>query len=298
MKNFLYLFLLGVILCLPFFRPKKKEVSLSPFKKELLITTMIEEHNIDITKLERPQEKNRVLYTTYIASPNDTLWSISRKFGINLSTIISTNNLTTNVVKPGMSLKIPNQKGIVYKVKKGESLWKIAKVFNISLNKIKEVNEISTNIIREGEKIFLPGANLTKEIAARGNSFIKPFIKPIVGQITSNFGYRFHPILERYHFHTGIDIKAPYGSSIKAASSGRVIFTGWKTGYGKCVIIKHDNTYKTLYGHLSKIFVKEGQFVEKRECVGQAGASGLTTGSNLHFEILKNNKPINPKTLL
>lgn len=286
------------MLFLPFlFKSGKNEAFLSVFKRELLVPVMIEEHNIDITKLEKKQRRNRVLYATYIVQSNDTLWSISRKFKITLSTIISANNLTTNIVKPGMSLKIPNQKGIVYKVKKGETLWNIAKAFNISLNKIKEVNEISTSIIRPGEKLFIPGVSLTKEIACFKN-FSKNFIKPIVGRITSNFGYRFHPILGRYHLHTGIDIKAPYGSSIKAASGGRVVFAGWNGGYGMCVIIKHNNTYKTLYGHLSRIFVKEGQFVKKREFIGAAGNSGLTTGNNLHFEILKNNKPINPNALL
>lgn len=298
MKNFLYLLLLGLFLFLPLLlKSGKRESFLSVFKKELLVATMIESHNIDIPKLEEKQGKNSVLYTTYIVQPNDTLWSISRKFGLNLSTIISTNNLTTNIVKPGASLKIPNQKGIVYKVKNGQTLWDIARTFNVSLNKIKEVNEISTSIIRPGQKIFLPGANLTKEISLAQN-FSDNFIKPVMGRIVSGFGYRFHPILERYHFHSGIDLKAPYGASIKAASSGRVIFAGWKSGYGRCVIIKHNNIYKTLYGHLSRIFVREGQFVEKRESIGAAGDSGLTTGPHLHFEVLKNNRPIDPRTLI
>lgn len=298
MKNFLYVLLLGLFLFLPLlFKSGKREGFLSVFKKELLVATMIESHNIDIPKLEERQGKNSVLYTTYIVQPNDTLWSISRKFGLNLSTIISTNNLTTNIVKPGTSLKVPNQKGIVYKVKNGQTLWDIARTFNVSLDKIREVNEISTSIIRPGQKIFLPGANLTKEIALAQN-FSDNFIKPIMGRIVSNFGYRFHPILERYHFHSGIDLKAPYGASIKAASSGRVIFAGWKSGYGRCVIIKHNNLYKTLYGHLSRIFVREGQFVEKRESIGAAGDSGLTTGPHLHFEVLKNNRPIDPRTLI
>lgn len=298
MKNFLYLLAGSLLLFLPIFlKSEKKEGFLGIFKKDLLVTTMIKEHNIELPIQEKKQRENGVLYKTYIAQPNDTLWSISRRFGINLSTIISANNLTTNIVRAGMSLKIPNQKGIVYKVRKGQTLWEIARLFNISLNKIKEVNEISTSLIKEGDKVFLPGANLTKEIAFAKN-FSKDFIKPIVGLITSSFGYRFHPILGGFHFHTGIDIKAPYGVAIKASSNGRVIFTGWKNGYGRCVIIKHNNTYKTLYAHLSRIFVKNGQSLTKGESVGAAGNSGLTTGSNLHFEVLKNNKPIDPRTLV
>ncbi len=289
-----------MILFLPLlFKSTRKERFLGLEKKELLAATMIENHNVDIAKLEEKQGGNKagVVYTTYIVQPNDTLWSVSRKFGLNLSTIISANNMTTNVVKPGASLKIPSQNGIVYKVLQGQTLWDIARKFDVSLNKIKEVNEISTNIIRPGEKIFLPGANLTKEIVLAQN-FSDNFIKPIMGRITSNFGNRFHPILERYHFHSGIDVKAPYGATIKVAASGKIIFAGWKSGYGRCVIVKHNNTYKTLYGHLSRIFVQQGQFVEKKESVGAAGDSGFTTGTHLHFEVLKNNRPIDPRTLI
>ncbi|MEW6482541.1 MAG: M23 family metallopeptidase [bacterium] len=298
MKNFLYISLIGFILFLPLLiKSGNKERFLGIEKKELLASLMIESHNVPIPKLEEKQSKNRVVYTTYITKTGDTLWSISRKFGLNLSTLISVNNLTTNVIKEGISLKIPSQKGIVHKVKSGQTLWDIARTFNVSLNKIREVNGISTSLIRPGEKIFLPGANLTQEIALAQN-LSDNFVKPILGRITSGFGYRFHPILRRYCFHPGIDVAAPYGSSIKSAAPGKVIFAGWKSGYGRCVIIKHNNTYKTLYAHLSRIFVHQGQLVEKKESIGAAGDSGFTTGTHLHFEVLKNNRPIDPRTLI
>jgi len=301
MKNFLYLSLICFVLFLPLFlKSERKERFVSLEKRDLLAPVMIEDHNLDITKLEEKQLApldNKITYTTYIVKPADTLYSISKKFGLNLSTIISANNLTNNVIKEGKILKIPNQKGIVYKIRQGQTLWDIARKFNISLNKIKEVNRFTTSIIRPGDVIFLPGASLTKEIAIAQN-LSDNFIKPIIGRISSGFGLRFHPILERYHFHTGIDIKAPYGAGIKASLSGRVIFAGWKSGYGRCVIIKHNNVYKTLYGHLSRIFVRQGQFVETKETIGAAGDSGLTTGSHLHFEVLKNNRPIDPRTLI
>ena len=75
---------------------------------------------------------------------------------------------------------------------------------------------------------------------------------------------------------------------------GRVSFAGWKNGYGNVVTIRHDSTYSTTYGHMSKILVKAGQSVSQSETIGKVGSTGFSTGPHVHFEMIKNGVKINP----
>ncbi len=121
------------------------------------------------------------------------------------------------------------------------------------------------------------------------------FVKPLSSyRITSNFGYRRHPVYKRTRFHSGIDLAAPTGTRISAADSGQVVFAGWRGGYGRCVIIDHHNNYKTLYGHMSRILVSTGANVRRGSIIGAVGSTGVSTGPHLHFELRKNEQPVNP----
>ncbi len=94
--------------------------------------------------------------------------------------------------------------------------------------------------------------------------------------------------------HEGIDIAAPVGTPVMAAASGRVIFAGRMRGYGKIVIIQHENHYVTVYAHDSTNLVREGQMVTCGQVIGRVGRTGHTTGPNLHFEVRHNNIASNP----
>ncbi len=120
------------------------------------------------------------------------------------------------------------------------------------------------------------------------------FIKPADGPITSGYGSRFHPILHRTKMHTGVDIGAGYGASIRAAGDGEVIMSGYMRGYGNCVIIDHGGGVSTLYGHCSSLLVSEGQTVHQGQTVAKVGSTGLATGPHLHFEVRRNGTPVNP----
>src|SRR5690606_14859165 len=96
-------------------------------------------------------------------------------------------------------------------------------------------------------------------------------------------------------FHKGMDIAVPYGTDVRAAARGTVIFAGAKGGYGNCVIISHGNGLATLYGHLSTIKVKANDVIEVNEVIAKSGNSGRSTGPHLHYEVHKNNTPVNPK---
>ncbi|MEH2267661.1 MAG: peptidoglycan DD-metalloendopeptidase family protein [Nostoc sp.] len=115
---------------------------------------------------------------------------------------------------------------------------------------------------------------------------------------SSPFGWRMHPILGYRRFHAGLDFAASYGSKIRAADSGTVIFAGWYGGYGRAVIIDHGKGITTLYGHTSELYVTEGQTVERGQAIGAVGSTGFSTGPHLHFEVRRNGTPVDPTNYL
>lgn len=114
---------------------------------------------------------------------------------------------------------------------------------------------------------------------------IKPDIWPVVGLITSDYGWRRMGGVKE--FHPGVDISVPYGTPVSVASDGRVIYAGWLRGYGKTVIVYHGYGFVTLYGHLSDIPVNYGDRVVKGQIIGKVGMTGRTTGPHLHYEVIK-----------
>lgn len=117
-------------------------------------------------------------------------------------------------------------------------------------------------------------------------------------RMSSGFGYRRHPISGRTKMHTGQDMAAPLGTPIYATGKGRIVQAGWISGYGKAVKIQHANGIQTLYGHMSKIRVKNGQTVDVGERIGDMGSTGNSTGNHLHYEVIINGTPTNPNNFL
>jgi murein DD-endopeptidase MepM/ murein hydrolase activator NlpD len=117
---------------------------------------------------------------------------------------------------------------------------------------------------------------------------------PVSGRVTSGFGSRFHPILGMTRFHKGVDLRATAGTPITAAADGRVVSAGWHGGYGRQVAIAHSGGIETTYGHMSRIAASAGEIVRQGQVIGYVGSSGLSTGPHLHFEVLKNGRPVNP----
>ncbi len=127
-------------------------------------------------------------------------------------------------------------------------------------------------------------------IGAEDENFRLPFnVQP-----SSKFGYRVHPISGKMKFHRGIDLPRTYNSKIRPALSGTVIFSGQKSGYGNLIIIEHSNGYTTYYGHNSTNLVKPGDYVDQATVIGLVGDTGNVTGPHLHFELRKNDIPLNP----
>ncbi|KFF20106.1 M23 family metallopeptidase [Chryseobacterium sp. JM1] len=103
---------------------------------------------------------------------------------------------------------------------------------------------------------------------------------------------------DQMQFHKGLDIAVAYGSDVRAAAAGTVIFSGQKGGYGNCVIVSHGNGLATLYGHLSQLVSKVNEKVKVGQVIAKSGNSGRSTGPHLHYEVHKNNTPVNPKLFM
>jgi hypothetical protein len=121
---------------------------------------------------------------------------------------------------------------------------------------------------------------------------------PVRGSVNSEYGRRLAPSSGAPEFHSGIDIGAERGTPIKAPANGIVVFTGSNADYGNAVIIDHGQELKTLYGHLQKILVVQGQKVERAQVVALSGNTGKSSGPHLHYEILVRGQAVNPRAFL
>ncbi len=126
-----------------------------------------------------------------------------------------------------------------------------------------------------------------------------PLGMPFTGRITSSFGHRTNPFGGySVETHRGMDIKGPMGAPVKSMAKGKVTFSGWKGGYGNCIILEHGSGFETLYGHLSKVMVKRGQKIDIGQQIGNIGSTGRSTGPHLHYEVHQHGKRINPISFL
>ncbi|WP_418233353.1 M23 family metallopeptidase [Brachyspira pilosicoli] len=118
------------------------------------------------------------------------------------------------------------------------------------------------------------------------------------GRISSGFGARLSPFTQEKSYHYGVDIAGPYGTPILAAADGKVVFAGWKNGYGWFVLIEHANGYQTGYGHNSELLVHGGQQVKRGQKIAMIGNTGRTTGIHCHFEVRISGDHKNPMPYL
>ncbi len=113
-------------------------------------------------------------------------------------------------------------------------------------------------------------------------------------RVSSGFSMRFHPVLQTWKRHLGVDYPAPTGTAVRSVGEGIVTFSGWQNGYGNVVIIQHAGGRETRYAHLSRIDARRGARVDQGQTVGAVGATGWATGPHLHFEFLVNGSQVDP----
>ena len=146
-----------------------------------------------------------------------------------------------------------------------------------------ELSESVANMIRQMESNGMigsapPAQEQTPQVSKHR------FIWPCRGEITSYYGWRTHPIFGTTKYHSGMDIAVDYGTPIKAAAAGTIIYSGWLGGYGYTIMIDHGGGLVTLYAHNNELAVYEGQYVNQGVVVAYAGSTGWSTGPHCHFE--------------
>lgn len=230
----------------------------------------------------------------YKLEKNDTLSKIAKKYGISVVDIVDYNNINPKKLKAGTTIFLKGVTLQKYKDVEGRLIAKEEKKKN--KNKDKEKPEKTP----KGTKGTPPPPppqdddDGGKAATYSGAGFAYPVR---YAGVSSPFGNRYHPVLKRYILHTGVDLVAKY-VPLRAAKAGVVTFAGNMSGYGKIIIIKHDNGYETRYAHLSVISTNVGEHVNQGDLIGKTGNSGRTTGAHLHFEIRQNGSPKNPMKYL
>ena len=192
----------------------------------------------------------------------------------------------------------------IHVLRSGENLYRLSVFYEVPVARIRRANRIrDAQRLPVGARLVIPGAKKRQpayaltpngsrppSVSARPPSTPRPgqFRWPIEGRLSSRFGWR------NGRPHEGIDIAARRGTRIHAAAAGRVILAGWLGGYGRVVIVKHDGPYSTVYAHNSKNHVRKGQWVKTGQLIAEVGATGRASGPHVHFEIRRNEKPLDP----
>jgi murein DD-endopeptidase MepM/ murein hydrolase activator NlpD len=253
-------------------------------KNELLLS--------DETNYSSPKEEKALNVSVYRVQNGDTLSTIARKFGVSLDTICGSNNLDSyDCISVGTVLYIPNKDGILHTIGRGQNMISVAQKYRTDINKIIAANTtVNPDLVQEGVQIFVPDAKPV--------NIIDGWLWPTATRsISSAFGWRRNPFTGAPDFHNGIDIIARY-EYVRSSKYGKVTFAGWLGGYGYAVIIAHPGGWKSLYGHLSSITVRSGQYVKQGQVVAVSGNTGYSTGPHLHFELIRNGQHVNPYAFL
>ncbi len=254
-------------------------------------------------------EKMRDKTIDYLVQDGDTISTIAEKFGVSIDTIRWQNDLNSrDQIKTGQTIEILPITGVSHKVQKGDTVYSIAKKYDSSPQSIVDfpynifINDETFELaigqvvvvpdgVRPEEKPWSPTARV-KQITPNAGTVVASgaFVWPTAGTISQRFAW----------YHKGIDIANKAAPNVLAADAGTIIVAGWPDGYGygNRVIIDHGNGYKTLYGHLSSIYVITGQTVGRGDAIGRMGSTGRSTGVHLHFEVTQNGTYLNPLNIL
>jgi murein DD-endopeptidase MepM/ murein hydrolase activator NlpD len=265
---------------------------------------------IDFKTTESQKPRSEIL--EYEVKSGETLSQIAEKFNISSDTIKWANDMQDkDTIKPAQKLKILPVSGVAVTVKSGDTIESLAKKYNASAQGILDFpfNDIPDDFkLTVGQVLIVPDGsppeapapkrvnpqymaqgpgNSSSYSAPGGGSFIWP---TSYQQISTYFAW----------WHPGIDLANRAAPGVVAADGGTVVVAGWPDnyGYGNRVVIDHGNGYRTLYAHLSNIYVSVGQKVSRGTTIGQMGSTGRSTGTHLHFEIQLKGIAINPLAIL
>lgn len=242
-----------------------------------------------------------VQLTVYKVSGGETLWSLRKKFNVTIDTLISANpHLKGLDLSENSNVIIPSKNGALFTF---NDYFDVGRMHGMMGSKNRILGDYKPKIFRifspddirvvffADEKPLIVNNDIQKIYAYK-----MTFIDPVDGGLyTSMYGDRVNPVFgENIEFHNGVDIAIKNGTPIKAVRNGLVFFAGWRDGYGNTIVIQHEDGYSTFYGHCSKIFVKQGQWINQSDSIGLVGSTGRSTGSHLHYTVIRHGKLLNP----
>lgn len=253
--------------------------------------------SVDAIIDEAPPPDDGLFYVAYRVVKGDTISEIAARYGVSTDSVVTFNDITNaRTLSIGRYLRIPTLNGIIYDAKAGDTADALAASYGISSERIKDLNGVGDDPLEAGKPLFLPDARLSSWTLREISGDL--FTWPLRGWITSWYGWRDDPFSGARSFHTGVDIGANRGASVRAAMEGTVSATGYSTVSGNYVVIRHHSGYTSLYAHLDRIDVKPGKYVTTSTVIGAVGSTGYSTGPHLHFTVSKNGRTLNPMSVL
>ena len=240
----------------------------------------------------------------YTVKTGDTLSGIATQFDVTTATVAWANDIyNPDHLVPGGTLRIPPTSGALHKVGADDTLHYIARRYQVDVEDIiaHPLNSfVDPNSLSLGKEIMIPGGVTPAAIPAPGS-----VARPGAAPVPPHDGRSLHwptrgPILSWFNgYHRGLDISPAYGTPVYAAERGRVVLVRYlRYGYGYYLIIDHGNGYRTLYAHMSSIYVRPGSTVYRGQNIGQVGSTGRSTGPHLHFEVHANGWAVDPYRFL
>ncbi|MHA1544023.1 MAG: LysM peptidoglycan-binding domain-containing protein [Alphaproteobacteria bacterium] len=229
----------------------------------------------------------------------DTVYAISRRTGVDPRAIIAANNLKPPyVLHPGDTLVLTG--GQTYAVKRGDTLYSISRSFGIDMTSLSRANNLKSPYrLAIGQVLQIPGGRAVQRTQTALNVVLPPregsrFLWPVKGDILSSYGAKDGGL-----HNDGINIKTRRGEPVKAADAGVVVYAddGLK-GYGNLILIRHQGGWVTAYAHNDKLLVKRGDAVKRGDVISWAGVTGDVSQAQLHFEIRKGTRAVNPISYL
>ncbi len=235
----------------------------------------------------------------YKIADGDTLGAVAKEFQVEIDDLAYANGIEDegSVLHPGNTLLIPPGRGALYFVKDGDTVASVAEKFKVDQSAIMTYNRLyfEPEHFATGQLIFVPGA----EVPAMKRVTISRTYVPASGQLpqrTGRLGWPVNGVITQYFWwgHTGVDLAAPYGTTIVSSDDGVVVATGWVAVGGLRVCVQHSGGLQTCYYHTSAVFVTPGQVVTRGQALAAIGMTGVTTGPHVHWEVKLNGVAVDP----